>query len=107
MQAAHDAAQIPLPVADTLHRIVSVFHAGIVKGVDIKAADYDDPEHPVGDRAQIIKRIQCRSKNPIEPAFQTQENALAGAMDEFNHDEFVAKQLCEKINREQQKVASA
>jgi hypothetical protein len=93
MQAAHDAAQIPLPVGDTLHRVVRVLHAGIVKSIDIKAADHDDPEHPVCDCAQIIKRIQCRSENSIEPAFQTQENALADAMDEFNHGEFVEKQL--------------
>ena len=93
MQAAHDAAQIPLPVGYPLHRIVSIFHTGIVKGINIETADYDDPEHPVGDRAQIIKRIQCGSKNAIESAFQTQENALADAMDEFNHEEFVAIQL--------------
>jgi hypothetical protein len=80
MQAAHYAAQIPLLMGYVLHRIESIIHTGIVKGIYVETADYDDPEHPVGNRPQIIERIQCGSENAIKCALQTQKYALANAM---------------------------
>ena len=75
----------------SLHRIESNFNTCIVKSINVETADYDDPEHPVADRAQIIKRIQYGSENAIKRALQTQKYVLADAMYEFNHREFIEK----------------
>ena len=85
MQAAHYAAEIPLLMGYVFHRAEGIIYAGIVKSVDVKTTDNDDPEHQVSDRAQIIKWVQCRPKNVIEPTLQAQKNTLTDTMYKINH----------------------
>ena len=83
MQAAHDAAEIPLLMRDGLDRFVSIFYAGVVKGVDVDAADDNHPEKIKPQRPQIIEGIEVVTENFIQCAFKPQQHPVRNSFGVF------------------------
>src|SRR5262245_31613314 len=73
MQAAHDAAQIPLLAGQRLHGTVRARSAGIEERVDIDARRRNDPVEKEAQRAQVmpwIRRAERRAEAALDPEQQ-------------------------------------
>jgi len=76
MQAAQDAAEIPLLVREHTDRVVHGVDAGVEDGVQVEAAADDDPEQVKAHRAEVAQRVVLAAEGCIERLFNAQENAL-------------------------------
>ena len=64
------------PCVSDLHRRVGVGDAGLEEGVQVKAADGDDPEQEEADRAEVIERIEPVAEGGIEQRLDAHEQPL-------------------------------
>jgi len=57
MQAAHDAAGVPLDLGNALDRLIGAADVGIHEDVEVDTGDRDDPVKEIAERAKEIERI--------------------------------------------------
>ncbi len=84
MQAAHDAAQVPLVDGELLQRVVGVGHAGVEEDVDVDAADGNDPEQEPAQRTELHQRIQTRPEELLADLLQPQEQRAQSRFEQLH-----------------------
>jgi len=79
MEAAHDAAEIPLFVCQVLDGGIDAMNAGLENDVEVDAGDQDDPKKQKPQSTQVIKGIELGPESGIEDPLQPQkEDAKSG-----------------------------
>ena len=73
MQAAHDAAQIPLFVGEILDRGERQLYACLIKSIDIRATYCNHPEKIEPQCPQVIHRVELATKYFIENAVKPEQ----------------------------------
>ena len=66
VQAAHDAAGVPLNVAYIFKRRIRLIDAGVEKDVKVDAADDDNPVEEPAQCAEVAERVPRRGEGAVE-----------------------------------------
>jgi hypothetical protein len=74
MQAAHDAAGVPLNVGQVFQRLIGLVDASVEKNVEIDATDDGDPVEEPAERAQLVHGIPGRAEGTVEAIFDALES---------------------------------
>lgn len=82
MQAAHDAAEIPLFVRQILNRLEGARNTGAKKDKQPDATDQDNPAKEYCQGAQMIERRVNRSERSRERPLHDSETGPAGLLQE-------------------------
>jgi hypothetical protein len=85
MEAAHHPAQPPLLARQALDRRVGLVDAGPEEDVKVEPAADDHPQQEVGDRAEVVERIELVAEHPVEQALDGEEQRLPRAVDDSQH----------------------
>ncbi len=86
VNAAQDAAEVPLVLGQRLHRAVGAADTGVKERIQVQAAAGDDPEQEKGDRTQVVERIQAIAKGAVEEGFNQHEQSAQRALQCGDHD---------------------
>jgi len=82
MQAAHDAAEVPLLAGQILDRAVGFGRPGIEEDVEIDAGDRDDPVVEEAKGTKVIERVPLRAEDVVEQALEPLERGAQRALHE-------------------------
>ena len=82
MQAAHDAAEIPLFIRQVFDRFEGAGDAGAKEDQQPDAADEDDPAKENRQRSEVVKRRFVRPERSRERSLQESEAGPASLLQE-------------------------
>ena len=85
MEAAHHPRVEPVGRGQVLDQFVGPLDPGAEEDEQVDAADGDDPEEEKAERAELGKRIESRTEQPIERPFDQFKSASEYRARESDH----------------------
>ena len=85
MEAADEAAQVPLFPRQVLDGLVDPLHAGVQHRVEIDPGRRHDPEQQEAQRTEMTPGIAARAEHAIEPCFDGLQAGQREKAERFEH----------------------